>query len=54
MATSCKTGILRTSISSVLGMGNLIENRFLTPVSDAYGSKDEVKVISFLPSRTSE
>ena len=35
---------------TVLGKGNWIENRFLTHVSDAYGSKYEVRVISFLPS----
>ena len=34
-------------------MGNWLKNRFPTHVSDACGSKDDVRVISFLPSRTS-
>ena len=37
---------------TVLGMWYWIENRFLTDVSDAYRSKDKVKVISLLPSHT--
>ena len=39
---------------TVLGMGNWIDNGILTHVYDAYRSKDEVRVISFLPSHSSK